>query len=296
MAVTSSDTHCFNTSIASIVGVNAAVIHYNISHWVSKNQANNKHFYDDAYWSYNSVNAFLKLFPYLSISQIKTSINKLVETGLVKKGNYNKVGYDRTTWYTICQESPMDKSELTNGESINDQPIPDINTDINTIPPIAPQEGGSVVSDEMIRKELLSLLKKVNPKLIQSRRVSPNAAFRKFKSKVILYGLEPLVTSISDFYLDKEISKDNYMYAPSLMPVLNQEKFFSYISVDEKDALIRKSSLISDMKENTFVNLIDAYIRFKTWNVDMFGPEPDDENSLISDQQRIIYEEIKKST
>lgn len=128
--------HSFEPQVAAQVGVNAAVIYQNLVFWAEKNKANQRHIKDGYVWTYNSRRAFSELFPYLSESQVKTAINKLVESGLVIKGEYNNALYDKTSWYApaisadwICspigQKSPMDRSEITNGLVKNHQPIPD---------------------------------------------------------------------------------------------------------------------------------------------------------------------------
>ena len=54
-------TFSFDSDVAKIVGVNGAVLFWNITFWVMKNKANDKHFYDGNYWTYNSTQAFTEL-------------------------------------------------------------------------------------------------------------------------------------------------------------------------------------------------------------------------------------------
>ena len=119
--------HTFDTDIAARVGVNAAAIYQNILFWTEKNAANGRHIHDGKVWTYNSVKAMNALFPYLSTSQIKTAVSKLVEAGLVFEGNYNKSAYDRTKWVGV--PSPLHLSEIANGVAENRQPIPDSKPD-----------------------------------------------------------------------------------------------------------------------------------------------------------------------
>jgi uncharacterized phage protein (TIGR02220 family) len=135
--------HNFNIGIATKYGLECAVVLENFYFWTIKNKANNKNFYDGLYWTYNSQQALSELFPYFNRSKIQRIIKKLQGDGLVVKGNYNKVAYDRTTWYALTEkalkllENPivhictMDCSEVNNGLFKSEQPIPDINTDIN---------------------------------------------------------------------------------------------------------------------------------------------------------------------
>ena len=42
-------THFFDTDVAELVGVNAAIIFECISFWISKNEANEEHYHDGSY-------------------------------------------------------------------------------------------------------------------------------------------------------------------------------------------------------------------------------------------------------
>ncbi|MDZ7824708.1 MAG: hypothetical protein U5K75_12200 [Ahrensia sp.] len=128
--------HSFDPDIAARVGINAAVLYQNILFWTQKNAANNKSIRDGYVWTYNSRRAFAQLFPYFSESQIKTAITKLIESGLLLKGDYNQENYDKTNWYALTesahwinsaigQKSPMDWSKIANRLDKNRQPIPD---------------------------------------------------------------------------------------------------------------------------------------------------------------------------
>lgn len=131
--------HTFDSDIAAKYGVNAAILLQNIYYWIEKNKANDKHFYDGHYWTYNSVKAFEEMFPYMSKNQINSVLQKLESDGVIISGNYNSSTYDRTKWYAITergfslienqkciyQKSEMDCSENGNGFTENQKPIPD---------------------------------------------------------------------------------------------------------------------------------------------------------------------------
>lgn len=138
--------HMFDTEIATRYGVNAAVLFQNIAFWCSHSRANGTNFHDGLYWTYNSVKAFQELFPYLGKSQISSALQKLLDEGLIVKGNYNKVAYDRTAWYAVTElgdtmfrkpnfpfteNQQMDFAKSGNGNTKNRKPIPDINSDVN---------------------------------------------------------------------------------------------------------------------------------------------------------------------
>lgn len=129
--------HIFDVDIATEYGINAAILFENICYWVKQNEANETNFFDGDYWTYNSKKAFSELFPYLSERQVRTGLDKLIESGLIKTGNYNKLAYDRTLWYALTQKGKsiglfgrMDCIKKANGTVQNVAPIPNINPDI----------------------------------------------------------------------------------------------------------------------------------------------------------------------
>ena len=131
--------HSFDVDIAKEYGLKEAILLNHLYFWIEKNKANEVHYYDGAYWTYNSVKALNKLFPYLSERQINNSLKVLKEKGIIQTGNYNKSAYDRTMWYaftkmgiSIMQKCKMEDTKMSNGYVENVKPIPDINTNINT--------------------------------------------------------------------------------------------------------------------------------------------------------------------
>jgi len=122
----------FDREIAQLVGVECAVLYQNISFWVETNRANNRNFVEGKYWTYNSARAFAELFPFWTSSKVVRLLIKLEESNLIESGEFNKQGYDRTKWYTICQNRQMDLPESVNGVAEIGKAIPDINKDIKT--------------------------------------------------------------------------------------------------------------------------------------------------------------------
>lgn len=131
--------HSFNVEIAEQYGVYDAIILKNILFWVMKNKENGKHCHDGKYWTYNSVSAFSKLFPYLSEKQIRSILGRLEKNGLIVSGNYNKSAYDRTKWYALtdkalelygmggstCPDGQMEIFNRANEFDSEGEPIPD---------------------------------------------------------------------------------------------------------------------------------------------------------------------------
>ena len=133
-----------NMRIATEVGVNGALMLNNLHFWVTKNMANNKHFHEGKYWTYNSQEAFTKLFPCWTRKQIRTILDNLKKDGYIETGTFNKIGYDRTTWYTLTEKGwqlmcpngqmsntnigpngPIEVPKGANRNAQTGQPIPD---------------------------------------------------------------------------------------------------------------------------------------------------------------------------
>lgn len=130
--------HIFDIEIAQRYGVNAAILLENIGYWIKRNEANDINFFDGTYWTFNSRRAYKQLFPYMSERQIDTAFRKLIDDGVLKTGNYNKLAYDRTLWYALTQKGEsilhfdgMDNVKMSDGNAHNVEPIPDINSGIN---------------------------------------------------------------------------------------------------------------------------------------------------------------------
>ena len=132
----------FKTEHAIKYGLNEAILLNHLMYWVEKNKANDKHFHDDRYWTYNSLTAYEKMFPFITLKNIRTALDHLRALGIVYTGNFNVTGYDRTLWYTVdfdkckCDFDTYPNAPQANGYALeanrNDAtgtPIPYINQD-----------------------------------------------------------------------------------------------------------------------------------------------------------------------
>lgn len=123
--------HHFNIDIAQKYGVDEAILLHNLNFWIQKNKANKKYFFDNDYWTYNSIEAFAELFPYWTRRQIERIINNLLNYNLIKKGNYNNSSYDRTMWYALTD---LGKSIYENGEIHFTKNVNGFTQTVETIP------------------------------------------------------------------------------------------------------------------------------------------------------------------
>lgn len=98
------NTHSFSPQLAKLYGFQSAVLLQHLYHWLKHNKGKNKNFHDGNWWTYNTRKGFAEYFEYLSEDQIRGAISKLKSRGIIITGNYNKIPYDKTTWYSLTKE------------------------------------------------------------------------------------------------------------------------------------------------------------------------------------------------
>lgn len=94
----------FVAEIAIEYGLEEAILLNNFIYWINHNRANGTNLYDGFHWTYNTQKAFQELFPFLSQKVIRRALSTLIRENVIKTGNYNNSGYNRTTWYALVKE------------------------------------------------------------------------------------------------------------------------------------------------------------------------------------------------
>ena len=131
--------HMFDVAVAKEVGIVAAILFQNLGFWCLHNKVNGTHFYDGHYWTYNTINAYCALFPYMTEKTIRNGLQKLVDADLIITGNYNQDKRDRTTWYALTEKGDcfflngkLEFPKWANADSQKGEALPYITpTDIN---------------------------------------------------------------------------------------------------------------------------------------------------------------------
>lgn len=96
--------HSFDTNIAQEYGVDEAIMIHHFQYWIQYNAQLNRNFREGRTWTYQTIDEIKANFPYWSKDQVKRVVKKLEEREVLVKGNYNKVNYDRTVWYSFKDE------------------------------------------------------------------------------------------------------------------------------------------------------------------------------------------------
>ncbi len=87
--------------------LDTAVFLDTIAYWIKKNADNKepRNFHEGKYWTYNSLDAYTKMFPGWSKDILRRIIRNCVKNGLLLVGNFNRKGYDRTGWYSLTDKA-----------------------------------------------------------------------------------------------------------------------------------------------------------------------------------------------
>ena len=95
--------------LAKKIGLNEAIILQQVHYWL-KTSAKQR---DGKTWTYNTYQDWQKQFPFWSERTIRRTIKNLEDEGYLISGNYNKLAYDKTKWYTIDYEK-LNAETVTN--------------------------------------------------------------------------------------------------------------------------------------------------------------------------------------
>jgi|TARA_Y100000289_G_scaffold57781_1_gene62459 hypothetical protein len=120
------EAHAFIVRDAVEYGLDKAILLQHIRFWINQNDGKKTHTHDNKVWMYQSASDMTKHYPYWSRQKISRLLREMEDDGLIVSGNFNKLGYDQTKWYTIqC-------SELNNRSFEIEQPIPYTKQDTKT--------------------------------------------------------------------------------------------------------------------------------------------------------------------
>jgi hypothetical protein len=90
------------TRYAVEFGVPQAIALHTITYFVLKNKNENRNKKNGKYWTFNSYKGWREAMPFYTEHQIRTALRSLRDKGAILTGNYNKMGYDKTYWYTLA--------------------------------------------------------------------------------------------------------------------------------------------------------------------------------------------------
>lgn len=231
--------HSFNVDDAIKYGTDKAAILYNIKFWLEHNRANNTNFHDGHWWTYNSADAFEKLFPYMNAKKIARLLRELEKDGEILVGNFNKKGYDRTKWYStpcyaslskneqcIVQKCAMDSPNMSNALSIFAPPIPDSKPNDK---PIINTDTQCVASDDVISPSFEDFWNRYDKKIGRKKCADKWAKISNSDKELIMENLPAYLSSIRD----KQYQKHPITY-------LNNESWHDEIITSQPNQLANR--------------------------------------------------------
>lgn len=149
--------------VALRYGLEESIFLDSLMFWYKENRANQRNFRDGRWWTFNTVSAFVAMFPWWSGKQIRRIIASCKERGAILSGNYNEDQRDRTLWYTpsdellelygLCQKEevhlPIWAAKTAQMGKCNKDTCYNHEKTRNPLPPNAnSQEGVAVIFDE----------------------------------------------------------------------------------------------------------------------------------------------------
>jgi hypothetical protein len=105
----------------NLYGPSRGIILGRIKSWCHYNKKKKQHLHDGEYWSGHITQQEFVEQTGLDIQTIKRGLKWLLDNGIIEKGNFNKLGFDRTGWYRpTYQNDTMVVSKCTNVRYQND--------------------------------------------------------------------------------------------------------------------------------------------------------------------------------
>ena len=96
--------HSFDTGIAKILGINAAIVFNHIVYWLRLNASKGLNIINEKVWMYETQQQIADFLEYMSLDEVKKAIALLIEAKLIIKDNFNKNPFDKTGWYTTTDQ------------------------------------------------------------------------------------------------------------------------------------------------------------------------------------------------
>jgi hypothetical protein len=111
MAILSSQHHSFDIALATKYGMECAVLIHHFQHWIRINRGAGRNIREGRAWTYQSRKEIALHFPYWSVDEVRRLGDKLVDMGVLLKGNFSKNKFDKTIWYAFVDEKAFKVDE-----------------------------------------------------------------------------------------------------------------------------------------------------------------------------------------
>ena len=108
--------HSFGVELATKYGIAEALLLSYFRYYIEsaeKKQDPDK-FHDGRYWTYASTRELARRFPYINRIKLLRAIQHLVDEKLIIKGNFNKLAWDKTSWYAFTEKGLQELEVVQN--------------------------------------------------------------------------------------------------------------------------------------------------------------------------------------
>ena len=124
--------HSFGVELATKYGIAEALLLSYFRYYIEsaeKKQEPDK-FHDGRYWTYASTRELARRFPYINRIKLLRAIQHLVDEKLIIKGNFNKLAWDKTSWYAFTEKGLQELEVVQNEPRVvqNEPTIPILST------------------------------------------------------------------------------------------------------------------------------------------------------------------------
>lgn len=96
---------CFSPIAAKRYGVGGAIVLHHFAFWLECNLEKERNIVEGKVWTYGSVREIAERFPFFSMYQVRNILHKLEADNALETGKFNRMGQDRTKWYTLTAEA-----------------------------------------------------------------------------------------------------------------------------------------------------------------------------------------------
>jgi len=100
----SNQCHVFSVEYAKLYGIECATLINHFQFWINQNIRTKKNFHDGKTWMYQTQKEIAAVYEYWNRDVVQKLLKKLVDFGVLIRGNYNKSKFDNTTWYAFSNE------------------------------------------------------------------------------------------------------------------------------------------------------------------------------------------------
>lgn len=97
--------HSFNVAIAEEHGIEIALFLNHFSFWYTKAKGNAQNHHKNKVWVRMKASQIQEVYPYFTLRQVRYTIDKMVDLGLLLQDQFNTKNSDRTKWYTFTKKA-----------------------------------------------------------------------------------------------------------------------------------------------------------------------------------------------